>query len=417
MTAGTGPTYASDLAKRPILFVCLAALAARAIMFLLVDPLAQLTSGDAAYFLTVARSIASGAGHSLNGVPTAYQSSGYAYFLAVVPFPLLAQSLLSILVGALIARRFSFIAAVLFVTCPFLIIYEWRLLAEALAIDLMVAAFVLAAFPKRRWELALAGLLMGLAILTRDTLQYLPLLILLVGLCNRRYLKRAATVGLVAYLTLLPWQIQNGGSISDGRLGLNLWIGTWERTPDWNDHGFDRADWPPTAFRTPKERQLLLAALAKRQEQPFLDVAMDRIRTQPLKVLETWLVRYPRLWLGTRTEQIALRADRGTLIWKAEKGAFLALNLTMLVAGLVGMILALRSDRRWLFAAAPIAYVALIYIPFHNTEPRYSLPAIPFLLAFVAYAATLLMVRSGRGKAAPEGTPMAPAIGLRERPE
>jgi hypothetical protein len=36
---------------------------------------------------------------------------------------------------------------------------------------------------------------------------------------------------------------------------------------------------------------------------------------------------------------------------------------------------------------APIIYIAVIYVPFHNTEMRYSMPAVPFLLALAVYFA------------------------------
>ena len=178
-------------------------------------------------------------------------------------------------------------------------------------------------------------------------------------------------------------------------MGINLWVGTWERDPHWIDSGFDHADWPPDAFRSKGEEQRLKLALRDRQDRTFLNVAIDRMVTDPLSVVSSWVVRYPYLWLGTRTEQIQLRPERGTIVWTTEKAAFYLLNIATLIAGFAGMVMAIRNDRRWIIAAMPIAYIAILYIPFHNTEPRYSLPAIPFLLAFAAYAATRVMLSFG----------------------
>ena len=61
------------------------------------------------------------------------------------------------------------------------------------------------------------------------------------------------------------------------------------------------------------------------------------------------------------------------------------LNLAVLVLGLLGAALAVYRRDRIAVLAIPVAYLGLIYIPFHNTELRYSLPAIPFLLAFACY--------------------------------
>jgi 4-amino-4-deoxy-L-arabinose transferase-like glycosyltransferase len=382
------------------LVVILSALVARALMLLLVDPLADLHTGDAAYFLAVAHSIASGAGHSLNGVPTAFQAPGYAFFLAFVPAPLVVQSLLTVAVGVLVARRFNLVAALLFVTCPFLIVYEWRLLGEAPAIDLLVAAFVLVAFPKRKWEPIAAGFLLGLAILTRDTLLLLPLFLLIPAYFYRQASRRVLLVAAVAWLTILPWQIHNGGPISEGRIGFNLWVGTWERDPHWVDDGIEQARWPVNAFRNDAEWRRLKLAFEQKQDAVFRNVAIDRIVTEPFSIAASWAIRYHYLWLGTRTEQIQLRAHRDTLLWKAEKAGFYLLNLATLIAGVIGMVIAVRRDRRWCFAATPILYIALLYVPFHNSEPRYSLPAIPFLLAFAAQALTAIRARSDRGSAA-----------------
>jgi uncharacterized membrane protein len=41
--------------------------------------------------------------------------------------------------------------------------------------------------------------------------------------------------------------------------------------------------------------------------------------------------------------------------------------------------------------AIPVAYTALVYIPFHNVETRYSLMALPFLYLFSAFAIRKLM--------------------------
>jgi len=66
------------------------------------------------------------------------------------------------------------------------------------------------------------------------------------------------------------------------------------------------------------------------------------------------------------------------------KAGFWGLNLVTLLLGLAGLVMALRT--RWSLFAIPVAYTALVYIPFHNVETRYSLMALPFLYLFSAFA-------------------------------
>jgi hypothetical protein len=360
----------SFVGQHAVLLLCIAGLAVRAIMLLLIDPGANLTGGDSAVFLAQ-----KGGG---------FEAPGYPLFLSVFPSPLFFQSLLTLAVGLLILRKIGALPALLYVSLPFLVIYEWRVLSEALAINLLVVGCVLAAYSSKPWEPIIGGVLVGLAILTRDTLLLLPLAVPIMALILRRHVKRALIFVAAAYLAILPWQVSNG-AISKGRMGLNLWIGTWETNPDWLLGGLD--NFPREAFRDNLEHRELQGALARHDDGPFIQAAIEKMRRQPLAVLKTWAIRYPRLWIGTRTDQIEMRLRRGSLAWTVTKSSFFALNLATLIAGFLGMILAVRKGRDWAFGAVPILYIGVTYIPFHITVTRYSLPALPFLLLFAAYAA------------------------------
>jgi len=144
--------------------------------------------------------------------------------------------------------------------------------------------------------------------------------------------------------------------------------------------GLDHARYPKAAFRNPEEEKFLHRAWEQRDDSAFKGVAVDRIKTDFLSTVETWVARYPKLWLGTRSDQFAFNVSRGSLAWTAIKAFLYALNISTLVLGALG-IWVCRELRAY---SIPVLYAALIYVPFHNTETRYTLFAFPFLYLFIA---------------------------------
>lgn len=364
--------------RGPILIVA-AALVVRLLCLALFDPAASLETGDSLSFLA----------------GSAIQAPGYPAFLAVAPFPLAIQTVATILVALLAYYRLpraGLLAALLVATSPFFIVFEWRILSDSLSWQLIFAAFLLIAFPRSKWEVPLAGIMLGSAALVRDTYQWLPLFALLFAAGMR---KRMAAAAAIAYLLILPWQVsQDRVSISEGRMGYNLWVGTWERSSEWMAKGLDSADYPQNAFTSAGQRRHLLELplLTAESDRRFTTAAIDRIAADPVGTLSTWTVRYPRLWIGTRSDQIAWRIHSGPLWFGAKAGLWL-LNVLLLTVGAAGMLL---CGRRYPLLLAPIFYVALVYVPFHNSETRYSLGALPFLMIFAAEA-----LRLGANQAVP----------------
>ena len=380
-----------------------ASVVAHALVLFLINPL-DWSPGDEGYYLAVARSIISHAGYSVAGEPTTYRTPGYPLFLAILlqlrdspVFVFAAQSLLGLSVGLLTLVRVpihGIWVALLIVTSPFLIIFEYRLYSEALFIPLLWAAFLLLAFPLRRRDPWTAGLFLGVAILTRDSLLLLPLALVALGVVQRDILKPALIATAVAALVILPWPLRNASlpagsfSMGNGRAGFNLWVGTWERNIDWARPSVANPTFPHYAFRDIAERQRLLVALQAGDDSAFKDAAVSRIRTNFPFVLKSWASRYWRLWSGTRSDA-KFRAAVGSLPWYVAKAVLLALNLLTLALGLVGMALNWRRP----LMALPVVYIALVHIPFHNVEARYSLPAVPFLYFFAVTAMAMAWPR------------------------
>lgn len=376
----------------------------------LVDPIRDLRGGDANYYLLVAETLLAHGVHAVNeaGAQAAYRGPGYSFFVAGLigagggPPAIFAAQALSTIGAGLLAffalqrhdRALAMLAALLIVISPFHILLEFRVLAEIFYGALLLAGWLLLFRGGSLWRSAAAGTLIGLAILAREIFVLLPLALLPAAMLQRsrpKVMAHALTAVIVAYLVVLPWPLRNQGlpdgvfQVSEGRMGWNLWVGTWEQNADWQL--VHPPALPPYAFRSAREEAELRAAMQAGDDRPFKRVALERLRTEPLAVLRTWLGRYHRLWLGTRSDLNSLRVEPGSAAWTAIKSAFWALNALLLAAGIAGLLLALRQRSALLIFAVPILYTALIYLPFHNAETRYSLAALPFLYIFGSFFA------------------------------
>lgn len=326
----------------------------RLLLLPIIDPL--LMQGDDAYYVAAARDLL----HATERPP------GYPLFLAATlwlgTYGVFAVQSLMVLGAAIFTRyRMGFRTGLAIAACPFFPFFEWSLLSEILSLVLLWCGWLLAFYPRRRWEFFAGAGLIGLALLTRDILLLLPLTAFL---CVKW--RKALAFCAIAYLPIALWTLH---APSQGRFGFNLWIGTWERNGDWKLHGIDQ--WPDYARATPE----LQKAFREHDDKPFVQATVERYRNDPGFVLRSWIARYRYLWFGTRTELTRLTLERGSPQWIAFKSLMFALNTLMLGLGIVG------AFRRRSILVLPVAYVALVYVPLHNTEMRYSLIAVPFLLA------------------------------------
>jgi len=378
-------TPAQESGLRAVLWIVVFGILSRFLLSLIVRPEFQIFAGDSQYYAEMALRLRSG------HLPTPFRPPGYPAFLAVTLFgwalPMLVQSALTIFSGVatylVFPNRAGFIAGLLIASCPFLAIFDFRLMSESLYGNLVWIGW-LALYRKMH---VTAGLLLGVSILCRDTLLLLPLFAAVCGvLLGQRRIWLAATV---AYLVIAPW-IALTGHLSEGRLGLNLWAGTWERNADWYLTGVQNPRFPPYAFRSPQEEQFVRSHW--NDDKALRQVAIDRIESEPFRTVKTWISRYPRLWIGTRSDEISLRFARGGAAWYILKLLFFALDLAIIAFGLWGFRLNL--------FAVPVLYAAAIYIPFHGSETRYTLFALPFLMLFGSlrlFGPKLQSGKNGRG--------------------
>lgn len=273
----------------PFILVVALAIGIRVLLSTLLDWRADFATGDSAPYLAAETS-------------QSFRAPGYSVFVQSLGAGhqiLLVQGILGLL-GALAVwiaikktnRRLATFSAIAIAISPIPIPIplELRILSETLYGFLVLISILIIFRSKSIPSMLSGGMVLGLAVLTRDSLLLLPLFIL-PFIPWRLGLVFLATVALVAG----PWYVMHPG---EGRGGFALWIGTWERDPKWQEtHGF-----PGYAFRSETEKHELEIAIRRKDFSPYGPVAIERITTDPIGVIKTWTIRYPYLWLSTRTE-------------------------------------------------------------------------------------------------------------------
>jgi 4-amino-4-deoxy-L-arabinose transferase-like glycosyltransferase len=286
----------------------------------------------------------------------------------------------------------AFAWALLVASSPFFPLLEIRLLAEtflvvffALAAALMLRRILPGGTGIPAW---LPGILLGLATLTKEITILFPLFFYGFACLTDRttaMLKYVAAVMIVLVLVASPWIIRNaslpdgGLFLSKGTLGMNLWVGTWERNARWTYAGF-----PDYAFRSDEERHLVEDLNVRKDNEVMFALARDRVLEDTLGTIVTWITRLPQMWWGTRSELATTRVEEMPSARFLVKGTLFAINAVTVMLAIAGMLWCVSARKKWLIMMVPVIYFAAIYMPFHNTEPRYSLPALPFLYFFAA---------------------------------
>lgn len=258
-------------APRQFLAVFAIALAARLVFVLWVPGYHEAVSLDS--YSEVARNILQwGSLESPGALPSAYRVPGYSLFLACIYMfcgfksqPVwMVQCLLSAVTAGLVAltaRKYASVglawlaglAAAAYL--PF-IYYSGRILSETLFTFLFVTALWLLSPGLRKISVksaAVAGVVMGLACLTRPVLFYFPLglafLAFTLGIFRReRFWKAGIAMLCLFFLTLAPWGVRNWVRVGSPVLtstegGWSLWLGLHPDTQGFgygNFHGVEQ---------------------------------------------------------------------------------------------------------------------------------------------------------------------------------
>ena len=208
-------------------------------------------TSDSYFYFLGAKSIAAGHGYSILGHPTAFFPVGWPGFLAGL-FALTGPSYAAIEVlnlalwavtaglACLLGRRLGgravgLVAGILVAVAPTIAIYAMRASSEGLFIPLLLIVCLLLTARRETPSLrrtALAGLLLGAAILVRSTAELLPIVLpiwLLLRRPPRESWRAALVLAVVSGLVLVPWAVRNQVVMHSLTLSTNggytAWIG------------------------------------------------------------------------------------------------------------------------------------------------------------------------------------------------
>ncbi len=362
-----------------------------------------------------------------------YQPPLYTLFVAsILALPALGvgavkvvQVLLSVLTVFVVYRigrswfdeRCALVAAALCALYPNFIAFTHYLWSETLFVFLVTLAFAYAT--KRghasRAELVIAGLLFGLAALTRSAILYFrPIVGLWLAWVHRGQGRRALVKPLLllaALVPIAPWTVRSsllheGFVLIDTNGPFNLWRGNTPATfadranPPGGTYAppFDGLPLMPVASQNPR----LLVETVKRdlvQQQPTdLEIARharrlawSHIREEPTTFLHRGWIKIVDMWnptsfllrqfrVGAYGETNA--AVQAVLSWCAVLGFLFVMG-----AGLVGLIASHRDPQAWLVIALVLFFTAIHASTFGLT--RFRLPLMPFVILFAGRAIAL----------------------------
>ncbi len=428
-SAAAPPVSKRVLSRRDWLWALGIALAWRVLVCLACDP--NFITDDGKAYMAAAHSLIQAGSLSEMGppsyVPTVSRGPGYPAFLTL-PMMLFGsrlagiqavQCVVSLLTIVVVARCVEVVrperarlALALLALAPFEAFFCAVQLTEVLVTLCIALAVCLPWLWPGRAAWFVSGVCWGLAALTRDIVlamgvaSVLGAVWLLRGEMAQRGVRRRhmalALVGLA--VVVAPWTWRNYrllgevAPVSKGFLGHLLWIGTWERDGSWADNGV--VHYPAYAFSSPQERARVEEVRTMRrvpflqQDKFFIPLTLQRYRTHPVQAFGSWIVRWPRLWLGTRSDLMAWRPGilpHGSKRWLLFKAFFYALNAVVLLLALAGLVRAIRRrDVFFLWLALPVLWTGLFYLPLHSSEARYSQPVYPFLLCLAALGLEVL---------------------------
>lgn len=412
-----------------------AALALRVGLALVVDPAAPVL--DERAYLDLARTLAAEGRFEGTFRPPLYPAF-LALFLELGLGTLgarLAQAVLGTLAAWLVFRlaaralgsRVAVVAAAVVAFDPVLVSFSHRLWSETLFIVLVLAALDLLARSPRGWSVrswAMAGILLGLAALTRPMIvTFLPFLLLWALTAGRRgeaaatgaapwrpTLERCVALGLACAVVILPWTWRNVRAtgafiLIDSNGPFNLLVGAQpeaafvDKDDRWSER-FGRVDG--------QAYQELVAREAGRAQALAMQEARDHIARAPgrfvrkslweaghLWTLDSFLLRHLRNgWYGAVPGWAVAAITVGSVVF------FLVLVLGALVGWAAGRPSPLRALSLLLVAHSTLLFGATYALS------RYSVPLRPLLAVWSAVA---LVGLAGGGRAWLRGRLAPPA--------
>ena len=365
------------------------------------------STGDNSSYIEIAQNIINLGIYGIDNNPVVYRPPMYSFFLASIMYFFginilliqIIQLLISLITGLLITRIVAIYYSsaapwvfLFFMFSPFESVYASALLSENItSFFLVLVAFFLLTFSGfKKWFFA--GCSLGLCCLTRDIYILLSIIIIFCSFVfsstNFKTKFITSFIFIISmFLIILPWSIRNYQQtddfilISKGRLGYGLWLGTWAE------------DWKYVENDLYLQREII-EKNSDNTDHIWKKMALERMKEDPIKVLQTYFIRAPLLWFGTRFDIFILNKEyfpSESNSWYFLKIIFYGINLLFIILSIIGAIYLVNKKNPIILLFIPILYTAGIYMPFESFENRYSQPVYPFILIFSSITFSLII--------------------------
>ena len=404
---------------------------------------------DTRFYYFSATSIAEGNGYQILGHPTAFFPVGWPAFLGGLFYfsgpSMLAIEVLNLFLWALIAvlayllgrrlcdRATGVVAGILVAVSPTMALFVMRAYSEALFIPLLLGVCLLLTWRRETPSLrsaALAGVLLGAAVLVRSTAEALILILPLWLLWRRprhESWRAALVLGVSSCLVLAPWLVRNMLVMHTTSLstngGVTLWLGANPRADGgWISYGKNNWAISSAAAEVKQNNDLTEEAFHWAVHNPdrYFDLMPHKFTrlmgwsTSPLTIVELEQtgpdpsVPHPARTHTRKLDRAEKKLLGGSLnnTWAFELWHYLYWSL-----GATSLLLAVWRRRPTVdLAVLVIAFWILFHIILIHGEPRYMISVTPLVAPALAWllvsawrwaAALFTQDRSGAGPASP----------------
>ena len=358
----------------------------------------------------IARSLVHGGGFSLEGSPTAYRLPGYPLLLAATyavfgdsktPIRMLQviadviSCLLLFSIGKkLFSEKVGLLGAAMLAVFPIQVLYVSHVMTETIFTTILLLIVWIVAGKNESHgsaQFILLGVLMGLGILIRTTVAFLPLVIFLYrwknGIPFTTNVRSLAIVAAAASITVSPWLIRNYEEFHrvsfTSNAGVNFWMG--------NHSGASGA------YSFPKENNPL-AAVADDFDRSDLGfkLGFEFISTHPLesiiiegkKLAHFFAADYWLLMTMEYKPEWAFAPNAAAVFARLSIADVIILHVPYVVVlflGTFGLVCPARKDEKsFFFLRAVLLYWLAVHLIFY-ADARYQFPIVPIFILAAAY--------------------------------
>lgn len=372
---------------------------------------------DAILYYDLSKSIIKGDGFALNGEPCPNFSIKplYCLFLAgimkvfgenvliikIIQSIIIALSCVFLfkLATIIFDAKIGFRSALVMALYPAFWSISSYLISETLFIFLLILSIYLWIKAEKEDKISLlvfSGLFMGLSAQTRATSTFLPLFILVFGLWRNKtklkFVKRFIIFSAIVIVCFVPWTLRNYlvFKVFNPVTSIEvLWQGTYV------DGGAN----PDNPILKNKQEEMIKSVKDYTQyNRVALEAAKENLKRDFIGYLALFPVKFFRLWVGSYSNLFNISIFYSDLLKSPVllvqnlylflfKSFNICLSATLLLLSLIGMVIAYRT-KEWkvtyiLFSI--FAYFSLLHM-FLIAEPRYGVPALPYLIIFATFA-------------------------------